>query len=126
MLKGITENGEMKNVKLSENGAMKVELEVSKGGLETTSSKDREITLIASVLSIGTEEQSIVVNKKVTSIMVANYSETADITLNAGGTDLQIGANLALELPVNLQVENLTIVSTEADTKIQLVVKGVE
>ena len=126
MLKGITENGEMKNVKLSENGAMKVELEVSKGGLEITSSKDREITLIASVLSIGTEEQSIVVNKKVTSIMVANYSETADITLNAGGTDLQIGANLALELPVNLQVENLTIVSTEADTKIQLVVKGVE
>lgn len=126
MLKGITENGEMKNVKLSENGAMKVELEVSKGGLETTSSKDREITLIASVLSIGTDEQSIVVNKKVTSIMVANYSETADITLNAGGTDLQIGANLALELPVNLQVENLTIVSTEADTKIQLVVKGVE
>jgi hypothetical protein len=126
MLKGITENGEMKNVKLSENGAMKVELEVSKGGLETTSSKDREITLIASVLSIGTEEQSIVVNKKVTSIMAANYSETADITLNAGGTDLQIGANLALELPVNLQVENLTIVSTEADTKIQLVVKGVE
>lgn len=126
MLKGITENGEMKNVKLSENGAMKVELEASKGGLETTSSKDREITLIANVLSIGTEEQSIVVNKKVTSIMVANYSETADITLNAGGTDLQIGANLALELPVNLQVENLTIVSTEADTKIQLVVKGVE
>ena len=126
MLKGITENGEMKNVKLSENGAMKVELEVSKGGLETTSSKDREITLIASVLSIGTEEQSIVVNKKVTSIMVANYSETADITLNAGGTDLQIGANLALELPVNLQVENLTIVSTEDDTKIQVVVKGVE
>lgn len=126
MLKGITENGEMKNVKLSENGAMKVEFEVSKGGLETTSSKDREITLIASVLSIGTDEQSIVVNKKVTSIMVANYSETADITLNAGGTDLQIGANLALELPVNLQVENLTIVSTEADTKIQLVVKGVE
>lgn len=126
MLKGITENGEMKNVKLSENGAIKVELEASTGGLETTSSKDREITLIASVLSIGTEEQSIVVNKKVTSIMVANYSETADITLNAGGTDLQIGANLALELPVNLQVENLTIVSTEADTKIQLVVKGVE
>lgn len=126
MLKGITENGEMKNVKLSENGAIKVELEASTGGLETTSSKDREITLIASVLSIGTEEQSIVVNKKVTSIMVANYSETADITLNVGDTDLQIGANLALELPVNLQVENLTIVSTEADTKIQLVVKGVE
>lgn len=126
MLKGITESGEMKNLKLNDNGAVKVSLEAGSEGIETTSSKDREITLNSSVLTIGTEETSIVVNKKVTSIMVANYSETADITLNAGDADLQIGANLALELPVNLQVENLTIVSTEADTKIQLVVKGVE
>lgn len=126
MLKGITEKGEMKNLKLNDNGAVKVSLEAGSEGIETTSSKDREITLNASVLNIGTEATTIVVNKKVTSIMVANYSETADVTLNAGGTDLQIGANLALELPVNLQVENLSITSTEADTKIQLVVKGVE
>lgn len=126
MLKGITENGEMKNIRVNESGAMEVVVKTGDAGIETTSSRDREITLIASVLSIGTDAQSITVNKKVTSIMVANYSETADITLNAGGTDLQIGANLALELPVNLQVENLSIASTEANTKIQLVVKGVE
>ena len=126
MLKGITENGEMKNLKLNDNGAVKVSIEEGENGINTTSNKDREITLNASVLNIGTEETTIVVNKKVTSIMVANYSETADITLNAGGTDLQVGANLALELPVNLQVENLSITSTEANTKIQLVVKGVE
>lgn len=126
MLKGITENGEMKNVRLNDDGALKVALESTEDGIKTTSNQDREITLVASVLSVGTDAQSIVVNKKVTSIMVANYSETADITLNAGGKDLQIGANLALELPVNLQVENLTLTSTEADTKIQLVVKGVE
>ena len=126
MLKGITENGEMKNLKLNDNGAVKVSIEEGENGINTTSNKDREITLNASILNIGTEATSIVVNKKVTSIMVANYSETADITLNAGGTDLQVGANLALELPVNLQVENLSITSTEADTKIQLVVKGVE
>ena len=126
MLKGITENGEMKNVRLNDDGALKVALESNEEGIKTTSNQDREITLVASVLSVGTGAQSIVVNKKVTSIMVANYSETADITLNAGGKDLQIGANLALELPVNLQVENLTLTSTEANTKIQLVVKGVE
>lgn len=126
MLKGITENGEMKNLKLNDNGAVKVSIEEGENGINTTSNKDREITLNASILNIGTEATSIVVNKKVTSIMVANYSETADITLNAGGTDLQVGANLALELPVNLQVENLSITSTEANTKIQLVVKGVE
>ena len=126
MLKGITENGEMKNVRLNDDGALKVALESTEDGIKTTSNQDREITLVASVLSGGTDAQPIVVDKKVTSIMVANYSETADITLNAGGKDLQIGANLALELPVNLQVENLTLTSTEADTKIQLVVKGVE
>ncbi len=126
MLKGITENGEMKNVRLNDDGALKVALESTEDGIKTTSNQDREITLVASVLSVGTDAQPIVVNKKVTSIMVANYSETADITLNAGGKDLQIGANLALELPVNLQVENLTLTSTEANTKIQLVVKGVE
>lgn len=126
MLKGITENGEMKNVRVNNDGALKVALESTEDGIKTTSNQDREITFVASVLSVGTGAQSIVVNKKVTSIMVANYSETADITLNAGGKDLQIGANLALELPVNLQVENLTLTSTEADTKIQLVVKGVE
>ena len=63
---------------------------------------------------------------KVTSIMIANYSETADINVNTGSSNLQVGANLALELPVNIEVENLTITSTEANTKIQLVVKGVE
>jgi hypothetical protein len=126
MLKGTTENGEMKNIRVNENGAMEVVVKTGDAGIETTSSRDREITLIASILSIGTDAQSIAVNKKVTSIMVANYSETADITLNAGGTDLQIGANLALELPVNLQVANLSMTSTEANTKIQLVVKGVE
>lgn len=126
MLKGITENGEMKNVRVNNDGALKVALESTEDGIKTTSNQDREITLVASVLSVGTGAQSIVVNKKVTSIMVANYSETADITLNTGEKDLQIGANLALELPVNLQVENLTLTSTEADTKIQLVVKGVE
>ena len=126
MLKGITENGEMKNVRVNNDGALKVALESTEDGIKTTSNQDREITLVASVLSVGTGAQSIVVNKKVTSIMVANYSETADITLNTGEKDLQIGANLALELPVNLQVENLTLISTEADTKIQLVVKGVE
>lgn len=126
MLKGITENGEMKNLKLNNNGAVKVEIEEGENGINTTSSKDREIALNASVLTIGTEGTEIEINKKVTSIMIANYSETADISVNTGSSNLQIGANLALELPVNLEVKNLIITSTEADTKIQLVVKGVE
>jgi len=124
MLIGITENGEIKNIKVNEEGEMKVAMDGEI--VETSSIQDREVVLNSSVLTIGTETTTINVGKKVTSIMIANYSETSDITVNTGSSNLQVGANLALELPVNIEVENLTITSTEADTKIQLVVKGVE
>lgn len=121
----VDENGAIeatvKNLKVDESGAIKV---VVQGDIKQTS--DREVVLQASVLTVGVEATEVSIGKKVTNIMVANYSETADITITAGETQLQIGANLALELPINLEVENLSITSTEADTKIQLVVKGVE
>ncbi len=124
MLIGVTDNGELKNVKVNEEGEMKVAMDGEV--VQTSSIQDREVVLNSSVLTISTEATTIAVGKKVTSIMIANYSETADITVNTGSSNLQVGANLALELPVNIEVENLTITSTESDTKMQLVVKGVE
>ena len=134
MIQGITEKGELKNVVVDENGAIKTSsssvnesgaVRVSiEGDIKQTS--DKEIVLKSNVLTIGQEATEITVGKKITNIMVANYSETADITITAGETQLQVGANLALELPINLEVETLSILSTEADTKIQLVIKGVE
>ena len=136
MLQGINDKGELKNVKVNddgsiktsssnvktnENGAVKV---VVDGQIQQTS--DREIVLNSSVLTIGIEATEVEVNKKVTNIMVANYSETADITINTGSTTLQVGANLALDLPINMDISTLSITSTENDTKIQLVIKGVE
>ena len=121
----VDESGAVKavveNVNVNESGALKVEVQ---GMVEQTS--DREVVLNSSVLTIGAEATTIELNKKVTNIMVANYSETADITINTGTSDLQVGASLALELPINLEIATLSITSTEADTKIQLVVKGVE
>lgn len=124
MLIGITEKGEVKNVKVNEDGEMKIALEDEV--LETSSIQDREVVLNSSILIIGTNTTTITIGKKVTSIMIANYSETADITINTGSSNLQIGSNLALELPVNLEIEKLSITSTETDTKIQLVIKGVK
>lgn len=146
MLQGITEKGELKNVIVTEDGAIKTasggtdvvkstveNLNLDENGtvkvaidgfVEQTS--DREVVLNSSVLTIGTEATTIDLNKKVTNIMVANYSETADVTINTGNSNLQVGASLALELPINLEITTLSITSTEADTKIQLVVKGVE
>ena len=125
MLKGITKKGELKDVIVNEDGSLNVGISGGQA-LETTNTSDKEVTLNASVLTVGTGNTVVSVNKKITSIMIANYSETADITLNIGTSKLQVGANLSLELPVNSEIENLSITSTEADTKIQLVVKGVE
>ena len=121
MLKGVDENGNLQNVFVSEDGALKVQME---GIVEQTS--DKEITVLSEILTVGTIATNKDINKKVTSIMVANYSETSDISIAVGESTFQVGANLALELPMNLDIASLRITATEDSTKIQLVVKGVE
>ena len=121
MLKGIDENGNLQNVFVSEEGAIKVKID---GTIEQTS--DKEITLLSEILTVGTTSTTKTINKKVTNIMVANYSETSDVSIEIGSDTLEVGANLALELPMNVQISNLSITATEDNTKIQLVVKGVE
>ena len=123
MLKGVDENGNLQNVYVSEEGALKVNLE---GAVATEQTSDNEITILSEVLTVGTTATSKTINKKVTSIMVANYSETSDVSIAVGENTLQVGTNLALELPMNEQISNLSITATEDSTKIQLVVKGVE
>lgn len=128
MLKGITNNGEMKNVRVDENGAIMVNAgSGTTGGTGTSQpTAEQEVVLNSSIQTIGTTATTISIGKKVTNIMVANYSEEADITITAGEKNLQVGASLALELPINTNITNLSIVSTAEDTKVQLVVKGVE
>ena len=113
-----TDEGEIKvamgNMPTSENGNVKVEMEES------------ETTLKAEVLEVGTEPTTVEIGKKVTGISIANYSETASIIANIGGEDWTIGSNLAVDLSINKDVENLSLSSTEEATKIQYVVKGVE
>lgn len=115
MLKGIDENGNLQNVFVSEDGALKVKVD----GEENVK---KETTLLSNIITVGTTATTIEVNSNISSIMVANYSETADITINE---EYKAGANLAVELPINSLLENLSIKSTEDNTKIQLVVKGV-
>lgn len=159
MLKGITENGEMKNVRVSENGELltkgvgtqssnignteenPVPVKVISGvdipsevGINNNTEnpipvqeiKEIETTLQAGVITLGAETTTIAINKKVTELSIANYSETADITVTVGEKQYTVGANLAIDLPINSQVTDITIVSSEADTKVQYVAKGVE
>ena len=123
MLKGVDENGNLQNVYVSEEGALRVNLE---GAVATEQTSDKEITILSEIVTVGTTATSKTINKKVTSIMVANYSETSDVSIAVGESTLQVGANLAVELPFNADISALSITATEDSTKIQLVVKGVE
>lgn len=113
-------NQEIRNLKVTEGGNLKVAI------LEGGYTPVKETTLLSNLLTVGTDATSISVNKEVTNIMVANYSEAADLTINDGTNDFKVGPNLALEMPINKQVTNLSITASAADTKVQLVVKGVE
>lgn len=127
MLKAIDENGEMKNLRTTENGALKVSLEENSGGESGETTKKENTTLKADILTVGTTATNVAVGKKITKLMLANYSETAQITVNIGAnTNYIVGANIACDLAINKQVENISITSSEDNTKLQIIVEGEE
>lgn len=125
MLQGFDKNGNLKGVKVSENGEIYVIMEGGSGGEEQkVITESNETTLYANVMTVGTEAQTIGVSKKVTEISIANYSETANITVAVDETNYVIAPNVALDLPINKSVGIVGLSATEADTKIQYVIKG--
>lgn len=138
MLKGFTKNGELINVLVSDEGKVLVEGAGGSSGGETTINNtaenpvpvnitnEKETTLNASIQQIGTTETTININKKITTIDIANYSETANITITIGEFSAIIGSNIATTLTINKEVQNIYLSSTENNTKVQIIVKGVE
>ena len=118
MLVGTDPNGLYKLVKTNENGNLEV--------VVTDGSTGGETTLNASIQTVGTTATSISINKKVTTIDIANYSESGDITVGIGTSNYVIGSSIATTLVINKDVTNISLVSTEANTKVQIVVKGIE
>ena len=106
---------------VGDNGGVMVEL--ADGSLPTT---NKPTTLYANVITANTEEQTIGVNSEVKEISIANYSETANVTVSAAGKNYIVGPNIAVDLPINKVVTNVGISATAADTKVQYVIKGVE
>ena len=128
MLQGIDKNGEMRNIRVNEDGSLPMNLEDSEAIIKVEQTSDKEVTLYSRVLTIDTLGSGVILEAdRVTNIMIANYSEEADITMTIDLEDeFDVGANLALEFPMNRAIQQIGLVSTAADTKIQLVVKGVE
>lgn len=140
MIKAITENDELVNVKATKDGKLMVDtgeqqeisnnevkiINTTENAIPVYVQKETETTLNASIQTVGITATTVAINKKVTSIDIANYSETANLTLITGNLNAVIGANIAVTLPINKNVTNISLTSTEADTKVQLIVKGVE
>ena len=127
MLEGFDENGNLRGVKVSKNGELYVVINGGSGsgqGGGSTIIQSNETTLSAGIITAGTTEQTIGVAKKVTEISIANCSETANITVSVGQKNFVVAPNLAVDLPINNTVTEIGITSTEADTKVQYVVKG--
>lgn len=106
---------------VGDNGGVMVEL--ADGSLPTV---NKPTTLYANVITANTEEQTIGVNKEVTEIYIANYSDTASVTVSAANKNYTIGPNMAVDLTINKVVTNVGIAATAADTQVQYVIKGVD
>ncbi len=128
MITGIDENGNLRNVKVSEEGELLVKVGGNSGEQEQEKviTESNETTLYANILTLNTEEQTIGVNKKVTEISIANYSETANVLLSVDEENYVVAPNLAIDLPINKSVGIIGLSSTEADTKVQYIIKGEE
>lgn len=121
MLKGFDKNGNLKDVIVSEDGELLVKMSNSKSS--DSESDSVETTLYAGVMTLGAEEQTIGVGQKITLLSIANYSETADVFISVDDTNYTVGANMVSDLPINKHVEIIGLSATEADTKIQYVIK---
>lgn len=155
-MRGITNDGELRNIRTDDNGNLKVTMSGGLGEAQTDddgnlkvatenlptdnngnikvsivneeikTTSDKEIVLASAVATIGTTASTISVNGNVTNIMIANYSEEANVTLTIGQKTIVIGSNIATDIPVNEEVTSIGIVASAADTKVYYVIKGKE
>lgn len=139
MLKGFNENGELKNVIVTDEGEILVKMSGGGGQSGTQQSEivntsenpvpvnitnERETTLYASVEDVSSTATTISINKKVTSIDVANYSDDNSVTITIGQLEFEIGNNISTTLEINANVTDISLEATQ-NTKLQIIVKGV-
>lgn len=115
----------------NQNGEPTVPVIGSKGGMlvemadGSSVAVKEETTLASAVVSVTSEATQVPVNSKVTSIAIGNYSDEANVTVTAGNIGYVVGPNVAVDLPINKDVTNVSIVAT-AEAKVQYVIKGIE
>ena len=128
MVEGFDDNGIIRGAKVTEDGELLVKMKDGSGSSEDQKviTESKETTLYAGILTLNTTEQTIGVTKKVTEISIANYSETANVTISVDEENFVIAPNIAADLPINKTVGIVGLSATEADTKVQYIIKGEE
>ena len=113
-IQGITEDGWLRNIKTDDDGKL-----LTSGG---ATELPEETTTICEVV---TEEKTYDFDKKISSISIANYSEKDNLILSVDTQNMIIGANIAIDLPINFNVHSITLSSVGDEVKAQLAVKVV-
>ena len=131
-IQGVDTEGNLKNIKANENGEMMTSTSIAgvnpteDGKLPVEIGGKSATTLMCDVATVGTEATSIEINKKVTRIELANYSDTAKVTANVGSKSMVIGPNLVVELLFNEDITTMELSSTEEGVEVQYLVEGEE
>lgn len=128
MLEGFDENGILRGARVTEDGEILVKMQGGSGSDEEqiVITESNETTLYTGLLTLSTTEQTIGLANKITEISIANFSETANVTVSVDDDDFIIASNLAVDLPINKTVSLVALSATEADTKVQYIIKGEE
>ena len=131
-IQGVDEEGNLKNIKANENGEMMTSTSIAgvnpteDGKLPVDIGERAVTTLMCDIVTVGTEATSIEINKKVTRIELANYSDTAKVTANVGSKSMVIGPNLVVELLFNEEITTMELSSTEEGVEVQYLMEGEE
>ena len=138
-VQGTGVDGSIKNFIIDDNGNLKVIVGGNvNGSVDVNNAIEIDDETPVRVQSVGGEiettlvagkealtSKTLTINKKVTSISIANYSEDNSITVTVGQKSFVIGQNIATDLPINAEVSTIVITATTS-TEVQYIVKGVE
>lgn len=113
-IQGITADGWLRNIKTDDDGRVLT----TGGAIEIP----EETTLICEIVE---EEKTYEFDEKISSISVANYSETDDLIISVDTQNMIVGANIAIDLPINFNVHSISLTSKGTEIKAQLAVKVV-
>ena len=121
-IQGVDTQGNLKNIKVGDNGEILVKNveESEETGIKV------EKTIRCNNTLVGTVTTNINVNKYVTQVKIANYSETATLSITINGETYTVGSSIVVELKINADVTDIGITASEDNTRIQYSIESEE